>query len=165
MFGIRIGTNKGNYKQLKFTIMKHLFIGLTLLVLIIGKNSLANVPGIPATVTESFENTFGQSTDVVWSEAQGLYKAVFTIGEKRIIQYYNQEGDVISIARYINGSELSPELFSKLKKNADHYAIKEIFEVSNEMGTTYYATLEDKQNIVVLQASGKDWKQFKKMKK
>ena len=165
MFGIWIGINNQTFITTKITIMKQLFIGLTLLVLVIGKNSYASDPNLPITVKESFDETFGSNTDVTWSETNGLYKAIITIGNKKMIHYYNSNGEVIAIAQYVTSEELGSGLMAELKKQAGNYSILEIYEISNEDGANYYATLDSAKDTIVLKSTGNFWKPFSKTRK
>jgi hypothetical protein len=66
--------------------------------------------------------------------------------------------------RYISQEQLSLALQSDLKKYLGIFSVHEIFEVNNESGTTYYATLKSASKMVVLQSSVSKWGVYKKTK-
>jgi hypothetical protein len=72
----------------------------------------------------------------------------------------------LGLTRYISPADLPLALQSDLKKSYDSYWISDLFEVSNDEGTTYYITLEDADTKKVLKATdGRSWHDYKKVKK
>ena|SRR2546423_12254894 len=142
--------------------MKLLLIALTIAASFFSKSTLANEVNVTPVVEEAFHNSFGQATSVKWSNLGNLYKAEFLIRNEKVSVFFNQEGESVAIAHYLSISQLSKELQSDLMKKAENYSIMEIFEVSNDEGTTYYATIENKQNLVVISANHKNWNVFKR---
>ena len=66
--------------------------------------------------------------------------------------------------QYIAQDQLSLVLQTDLKKHLDGFRVNEIFEVNNESGTTYYATLVSGNKMVVLESSVGNWRVYKKTK-
>ena len=143
--------------------MKQILIALCIITLSSFNSLFANT--VPGSVEHRFESVFGRNTDVIWSEANGLYKASFTIGSERVIQFYNGDGDEVAVAQYLSIAKLPAGLQSDLKKYTSEYAVSEIFEISDELGSSYYVTLTGKEKSFVMRSVGNIWKQYSKVKK
>jgi hypothetical protein len=72
----------------------------------------------------------------------------------------------MAITRNITTDALPVMLQSNLKKTMGNSWITNLFELSNEEGTSYYITIEDADTIVSLQSvNSKDWTIYKKSRK
>jgi hypothetical protein len=117
-------------------------------------------------VLASFHSDFSTATDVEWETGNNYFRAAFSINEQRAFAYYDLEGQLISIARYISSFQLPFNLFSHLKNQYSNYWISDLFEVSNEEGLHYYVTLETAETKQVLRSSnGGSWISYSKNKK
>jgi predicted dehydrogenase len=117
-------------------------------------------------VLASFKSEFSNATDVQWETGSNYFRASFIMNEQNVFAYYDLEGHLLSIARYISSFQLPVNLFSNLKNNYDTYWISDLFEVSNSEGLHYYVTLETADTKLVLRSSnGGDWSQYNKSKK
>ena len=143
--------------------MKQILIALCIITLSSFNSLFAK--SVPGPVEQSFESTFGRNTDVAWSESNGLFKASFTIGTQRVIQYYNSDGDEVAVAQYLNIAKLPASLQTDLQKYTSEYSVAEIFEISDELGASYYVTLAGKEKSIVIRSTGNTWKVFSKVKK
>jgi hypothetical protein len=102
-------------------------------------------------------NSFGKPTAAEGEEVNN---------DQHVSAYYNMDGELMGLTRYISPADLPLALQSDLKKNHCDYWISDLFEVANESGTAYYITLEDADTSIVLKATdGKSWKNYKKVKK
>ena len=62
--------------------------------------------------------------------------------------------------------DLPLALQADLKKNYQSYWISNLFEAATSEGTTYYITIEDADQSIVLKSdNARDWDQYKKVKK
>lgn len=143
--------------------MKQIVIALCIITLSSFNSLFAK--SVPGPVEHSFESTFGRNTDVTWSESNGLYKASFTIGSEHVIQFYNSDGDEVAVAQYLSMDKLPSGLQEDLKKYTSEYKVTELFEISDELGASYYVTLTGKEKTMVLRSIGNAWKTFSKIKK
>jgi|SRR6185503_8765408 len=117
-------------------------------------------------VLASFKSEFSTATEVVWETGSNYFRASFTMNEQKVFAYYDLEGQLLSIARYISSFQLPVNLFANLKNNYDKYWISDLFEVSNSEGLHYYVTLETADTKLVLRSSnGGDWSKYNKSKK
>lgn len=88
------------------------------------------------------------------------------MNEQRVFAYYDIEGHLISVARYISSFQLPVNLFSDLKNDYSKYWVSDLFEVSNSEGLHYYITLETADTKLILRSgNGGDWSTYSKNKK
>ena len=117
-------------------------------------------------VLASFKTEFKTAQNVEWETGANYFRASFTMNEQQIFAFYNVEGDLLSVARYISSIQLPVNLFSDLKNNYSKYWITDLFEVSNNEGLHYYVTLETADSKLVMRSSnGGSWSTYSKNKK
>ena len=117
-------------------------------------------------VLASFNSEFTNAKEVEWETGNNYFRAAFTMNEQRIFAFYNVEGELLSVARYISSIQLPVNLFADLKNNYSKYWISDLFEVSNSEGLHYYVTLETADSKLVLHSSnGGSWSTYSKNKK
>lgn len=146
--------------------MKPLLIALTLLATVFTTSSFASGTKVSPTVLKSFKSQFTTAQEVDWSVTQTLYKAQFTINGQYAIAYYEPDGTMVAVTRNISSTQLPIALQGKLQKNCANYWISDLFEVTNEDGTTYYVTLENADEKIIMKSStSTGWSNFKKLRK
>lgn len=131
-------------------------------------NSLfaAQVPDINAKALTAFNNQFTNATDVEWSAGSDFYKASFLYNNNYVTAYYNTDGDFVATIRNIISANLPLILQTKLKNNYSDYWISDLYELSKNEGTSYYITLENADQKIVLKSTGDiDWTVHKKSNK
>jgi len=117
-------------------------------------------------VLASFKTEFTTAKNVEWETGANYFRAAFTMNDQQIFAFYNVEGDLLSVARYISSIQLPVNLFSDLKNNYSKYWISDLFEVSNNEGLHYYVTLETADSKLVMRSSnGGSWSTYSKNKK
>ena len=143
--------------------MKTVFILLLSFASFISK---AETPEVNAAVLQSFESTFKGAKEVDWTVGATYMKAQFALDGQYINAFYNNTGELIALTRNLTASQLPVRLQTELKKEAGNFWITDLFEVSNEEETSYYVTLENADNKIVLKSSNsKSWETFKKARK
>lgn len=121
---------------------------------------------VNAKVLGAFKSEFGSAKEITWTIATNYYQASFLYKDQHVSAYYNIEGTLLGLTRYISPDDLPLTLQGDLKKNYSQYWISDLFEVANDEGTAYYITVEDSDSKKVLKAKdGKSWSEFKKVKK
>ena len=117
-------------------------------------------------VLTSFKTEFTNAQNVEWETGNNYFRASFTMNEQRIFAYYNVNGELLSIARYISSIQLPVNLFTDIKNNYSKYWISDLLEVSNSEGLHYYVTLETADSKLVMHSSnGGSWSTYSKNKK
>ena len=146
--------------------MKKILFVCGLLVTMGISSAFANEVKISPRVLESFKTEFSNAQNVEWQAGDNYYRAAFTMNEQRVFAYYNLEGELVSIARYISSLQLPIILFSNLKNDYSKYWISDLFEVSNSEGLHYYVTLETADTKLMMHSSnGGSWSTYSKKKK
>ena len=117
-------------------------------------------------VLASFNSEFTNAKEVEWETDNNYFRATFSMNEQRVFAYYDMEGKLLSIARYISSFQLPVNLFSDLKNEYSNYWISDLFELNNSEGLHYYITLETADTKLILRSSnGGDWSTYSKNKK
>ena len=136
------------------------------LSLVINSLFATGVPDINAKALTAFNNQFTNATDVEWSSASDFYKATFLYNSNYVTAYYNTEGDFVATIRNITSSNLPLMLQTKLKNNYSDYWVTNLYELSKNEGTSYYITLENADQKIILKSAGDfDWTIHKKSNK
>ena len=126
----------------------------------------ADAPVISKNVISSFQKQFSGARDIKWDNQPNFVKAQFTIDNIVLYAYFNKTGDLIAVTRFISPTQLPLELLTSLKEDHKGYWISDLFEIKTENGTSYYATLENADQVVVLKSEGiSGWNTFQKEKK
>lgn len=140
-----------------------------ILTLAIAISSLAVFAGeaeVNEKVLDAFKTEFTTAKEVKWSINNDYYTASFIYNDKYVFAFYNLDGDLLGMTRYMSTVELPLNLQIDLKKNMNGYWVSDLFEVAKNGTTSYYITLENADTKVVLQSTGgSDWSEFKKEKK
>lgn len=117
-------------------------------------------------VLDAFKTEFASAQNVEWVSGSNYYRAAFVYNDKHVFAYYNTDGEFLGMTRYISSVDLPLSLQISLQKNAAGYWITDLFEVSKYDTTSYYITLENAGNIVVMRSvNGSAWEEFKTVKK
>ena len=123
--------------------------------------------GIDKGTIASFKKEFTTASNVSWNTESVYAKATFTINDQVMFAYYSRENnELIALARNLSSRQLPLHLLTSLKKECDGYWISNIFEVAKPDHTSYFATLENSDETIILEAVGAtEWHLYKKTKK
>jgi hypothetical protein len=139
---------------------------LMLAVIISTLTAFASEEKVSPRVLEAFQNEFATAKEVSWSAGDNYFKAEFVFNEQHVSAYYNTEGELLGLARFITTTDLPMYLQTSLKKNYDGFWISDLFEVMKTDHTDYYITLENADTKVIMKAgSDQEWTVYKKVKK
>ena len=145
--------------------MKRLVLTLTIALSLISLSSFATDTKVNPAALKSFNNSFKNATEVNWTVGNDFYKASFTLSGQYVSAYYNAEGKMLALTRNISSTQLPIALQANMKKNYEGFWITDLFEMTNEDGTSYYVTLENADTSVILKSNNQDWEKFKKQSK
>jgi hypothetical protein len=144
--------------------MKNLLMTLALAVLSLPV--FAREAEVNPKVLYAFNNEFKSAREVKWTVETDYTMATFTYNDKHVFAYYDNNGELLGLTRYVALSDLPLMLQGELKNKYSTFWISELFEVANNEGTAYYATVENADTRYMLKATdGKAWTHFKKFKK
>jgi hypothetical protein len=144
--------------------MKSIFILLLSLASLVSQGKTPE--GVAPEVVKSFETTFANATDVDWKVSAEFVKVQFALDGQYINAFYHSDGELFALTRHITSSQLPVMLQAGLKKQTENQWITELFELTNEEGTSYFVCLESADARVVLKSTdNKNWESFSKDRK
>lgn len=139
---------------------------MTLAIAIGSLTAFAGEDNVSQKVLDAFSNEFNSAAKVEWTTGDNYYRASFVYNNKQVFAYYNQDGDLLGLTRYISSMDLPLNLQTGLKKNYSEYWISDLFEVAKNGTTAYYITLENADARIVLKSTaGEAWSVYKTTKK
>ena len=122
--------------------------------------------GVSKEITSSFSKDFVSATNVSWNKQKDFIKATFTMNNQVMFAYYDENGNLIASARNILSEQLPINLLSNLKKNYGNYWISELFEMDKDGQASYYVTLENADETLILKSTSfNGWSTYKRSKK
>ena len=148
--------------------MRTKILGLVALTLVMVTTTFANniEDNVNAKALSAFSRKFSDAKQVTWSKAENYYKATFKMNEQVYTAFITEAGQWMGVSRNLISYQLPINLQSELKKEYGQYWISDLFEYSTEDVTTYYITVENADQKVILKTSGgSGWSVFKKTKK
>lgn len=147
--------------------MKQIVLFLSLAMTLITTSAFADGEDrVAPAALQSFQSSFKSAKEVNWSVSQSLYKAEFLLNGQYVNAFYSNEGKMVALTRNISTLSLPITLQADLKNCYDAYWITDVLEVANEEGTTYFLTLEDADNKIILKSLGQaEWTTYKKQRK
>jgi hypothetical protein len=115
----------------------------------------------------SFKSEFATATNISWQHEKAYTKATFTLNDQVMIAYYNNDNnELIAVVRNILSQQLPLNLFTSLKKEYKGYWVTGLFEMATPGYTSYYVTLENSDETIVLNATGSsEWTMYNKTRK
>ncbi|MGV3657872.1 MAG: hypothetical protein ACO1NX_07950 [Chitinophagaceae bacterium] len=145
--------------------MKKFLIALTIACSVFTMSAIASDVKVSAKVLAAFENTFHKATDVKWTQVKSLYQASFEMEDESYAAYFDVDGNMVVVARFITADQLPKQLEKSLKEEVAGGQVSYLFELTDEEGTHYYATIEKEGKKSMLQSMGiKKWVPYNKVK-
>ncbi len=139
---------------------------LTLAIAISTLSAFAREENVNSRVLNAFTTEFQTAKDVEWTTAADYYMATFVYNDKHLFAYYDTNGALLGLTRYLSPADLSMNLQMNLKKNYSEYWVSDLFEVAKNDVTTYYITVENADSKIILKSSDSNsWSVFEKVKK
>ena len=139
---------------------------ITLAVALSTMFAFAGEENVSRKVLDAFNTEFSTAQQVEWTAGDNFFKASFIFNNKHVSAFYNTDGDLIGVTRYMSSMDLPINLQISLKKNYADYWISDLFEVAKNDNTFYYITLENADTRIILKSSGGiNWETYKKTKK
>jgi hypothetical protein len=152
----------------KTQIMKRRILTLALLLSLSLSNIFANnnEEVVNYKAANSFKKEFTQAQDVKWENGKEFVKATFRMNDQVMIAYYSNAGELLGVTRNITTVQLPLNLLAEVKKNHAKAWITDLFEITANDETSYYITIEDADQVLVLKSQAAfGWTTYKKDKK
>jgi|GEM_PF-169586 len=129
----------------------------------IGSSFANKLENVNEQVISSFKKDFSTAQDISWEKTQEISKATFKMNDQVMFAYYAEDGKLLAVTRNMVSGQLPISLLSDLKNNYSGYWISDLFEMVTNDGTSYYVTLEDSIQKIVLKSQGYNgWETFRK---
>ena len=123
----------------------------------------AGIPDVNAKALESFKDQFPTATETEWSSTSDYYKVNFIYNDNHVSAYYSLDGEFLATLRHISSVNLPMLLQTSLKNDYSNYWISDLYELAKYDGISYYVTIENaNQKIVLRSANGSGWTVHKK---
>ena len=120
---------------------------------------------ITPVVLESFQTTFREANEVNWTESKYFFKAEFLFNGQYISAFFTKGGLLIATAKNLVFNELPLFLQINFRESYNDYWITDLFEMTKDGETTYYMTLENADQKLVLNSSLNCWNVFDRKNK
>lgn len=141
--------------------MKSIFLAICMMVTIFSQSSQAAEPKASPNAVRAFETTFQNAEDAQWSVVENLYKVSFKIDNRPMLAFFNNNGELVVVAKYLKISQLPKAAQKKLTETAKGYTISEVFEINDGEESKFYAALIDGTTKKVVESTGGSWSTFK----
>ncbi len=117
-------------------------------------------------VLTSFRNEFKQAQELNWETGKGFAKVTFKLNEQVMFGYYEENGNLVALVRNIVTNQLPINLMTTVLNNLEGYWITDLFEVAASQSRSYYVTIQNADNTLVLKSEdGGAWQLYKKTRK
>ena len=145
--------------------MKKFLFAFTLFCSLFAATAMASDIKVSSRVLTSFKSSFKEAQNVEWSFTKSMYQAKFTMEDQQYTAYFDTDGKMLVVARFIAVNQLPSGLQKSLNEMAGDDVISYVFELSDDEGVHFYATLErgDKKEIV-RSIGSKKWEPYSKPK-
>jgi hypothetical protein len=94
---------------------------------------------------ETFKREFSNAEFVKWSVENEFTKVSFVLGGNRAVAIFNADGELVGSMRDLLYNQLPLSVMSAVEKRFEQSSTIDIREVSNNDGTSYHITLEQKE--------------------
>ena len=140
--------------------MKKIIISLVM-VFTVAASAFAGDEKIDQRVSKAFQKEFSAAQNAVWSVQNNMYKVTFSYYDRTISAFYDKKGYLLGVTRYMLSTELPYYLQKELKEYYNEYWVTNLFELSNENGTSYHVVLQNAEETLILSSSEQNnWELF-----
>jgi hypothetical protein len=104
-------------------------------------------------VETAFQKEFSGATHVSWDhlKKENIYEAKFIYNHERLHAYFDVDGNIIAIGRFVTESNLPLLLRKNIHERYDEYEVTEVVEYSTNNETSYLVVLENEKSKLVVQ--------------
>lgn len=133
--------------------MKNLFL-IALVGLTLSTSAYATDENkVNITIRHNFYTEFKHAKNVDWTAKPDFVKATFMHEGKQSDVFYDYNGNKIGISKSLNYHDLSLKARSNIEKNYADYVITETIEFIKEDDESYYVSVENEKEKLVLKVS------------
>lgn len=118
-------------------------------------------------VRQAFTKEFEKATNITWMylKDKNLYHARFQFNGEIVEAFYDEEGSLLSTARFINENQLPILVMKELANGYSNYTVREVVEFTNESQTSYIISVyNSKETVMVKYYTNGDSQRIKRIK-
>jgi hypothetical protein len=137
--------------------MKKLTTILTCLLIIISASAYTPIPSgtVSSAIQVYFEKDFAAASEVKWQQVDDIYVATFLENNEYHTAAYNEQGELLVTARYIDSSLLPGKVTrSVLRKYSGYTMDRAVVEMASET-TDYLINVENEKSKLSLKVDEK----------
>lgn len=139
--------------------MKKIAITMALTVSLFS-SSFAGDEKIKNKIIKAFTSQFANANEVTWAKGVNYARASFEQNGKWMYAYYSNSGQLLGVKQNIPPTQLPYYLQNSRNAKYGEYWITGLFELSNKHGYTYFMTIQNADNTIILKSvNGSDWNQ------
>jgi hypothetical protein len=102
----------------------------------------------------SFNKDYKDASAVTWETGKELYFAYFTLNREELVAAYDEEGNAISVSRYIEFNNLPLNINMAIKeKFPDYQKFGSVAEIVFDGYTVYYFSLMNDKKVIRIKVS------------
>lgn len=142
---------------------KYIVTIFTLFIIMSSTKSIAQSSFLSKAVITSFATQFQKASDVSWKITDNFNKATFRLNYQYMDAFFSNDGTLIAMSHNILSSELPIQLQLGIMKNYPGTWISDLFEYVVDGNSSYYITLENKDEKFILESTdNSDWHLYKR---
>ena len=130
--------------------MKKFFVTIALAVAVAGLSFAADGVKIDRKIQVAFQKEFSEAFNPRWeSVGSGLFHVSFTQNSEVMDAYYNDEGQLVSLSRYVSREQLPLMVNKTIASKLASADITSIRELVSENETSYLITAKKENSTVI----------------
>jgi len=134
-------------------VMKKLILGMATIFMMSFQLVMADDVKISQAVKNALEKEFPGAQYVQWEKSGDLYRAIFNYEGQRLSSYFEDNGELFSVTRYVIFSSLPINVIKSVTQQYPGAVIDEaILEVAKSEGTSYLMTIKIKKGTYIIEA-------------
>jgi hypothetical protein len=142
---------------------KYIVTIIALFIIMSSTKTMAQSSFLSKAVITSFATQFEKASDVSWKVTDNFNKATFRINNQYMDAFFSNEGTLIAMSHNILSSELPIQLQLGIMRNYPGTWISDLFEYVVDGNSSYYITLENKDEKFILESTdNSDWHLYKR---
>ena len=133
--------------------MKKLLIAALLVVSVSASSIAQDVSSVDRKAIGNFEAMYAGASGVDWTSTGKFTKASFVQNEKKMDVFYNLDGDFVAATTQLKVDEIPASIKKTLEKRYSDYVVKEAFQYKSYDEVTYFISVENQKEDVVLKVT------------
>ncbi len=133
--------------------MKKLFIAALLTITLTASAFATDTKKVNAMAIRNFNVEFTKASKVTWTSTADYVKATFVLDNEKMEAFYNGAGEKIGASKAITINDLPVKTKRALAKDFDGYTVKEAIEFSTSDEVSYYISLQNEKESVILKVN------------